>query len=62
MKELVPAPHFHYLLHPYSTCLVGCCNEEGGVRALDRAWPLLHIGGNLFTGTRDKTVEPQLPA
>ena len=29
MKELVPAPHFHYLLHPYSTCLMSCCNAEG---------------------------------
>ncbi len=36
--------------------------EEGGLRALDRARPLLHIGGNLFTSTRDETMEPRLPA
>ena len=36
--------------------------EEGGLRALDQAPPLLHIGDNLLTSTRDETVEPRLPA
>lgn len=36
--------------------------EEGGLRALNRARPLLHIGKSLFTSTRDEAVEPRLSA
>ncbi len=38
MKELVPAPHFHYLLHPYSTTLVTCCDKEGKPNIVAMAW------------------------
>ena len=38
MKERVPAPHFHYLLHPYSTSLVTCCDKEGKPNIVAMAW------------------------
>lgn len=39
MKELMPAPQFHHLLHPYSTCLVSCCNAEAEPGATSTSSP-----------------------
>jgi len=38
MKESSPAPHFHYLLHPYSTCMVTCCNPKAETNIIAIAW------------------------
>jgi len=38
MKEFESAPHFHYLLHPYSTTLVTCCDKEGKTNIVTMAW------------------------
>ena len=38
MKKVVPAAHFHYLLHPYGTCLVSCCDAEGRPNIIAIAW------------------------
>jgi flavin reductase (DIM6/NTAB) family NADH-FMN oxidoreductase RutF len=38
MKEFKSAPHFHYLLHPYSTTLVTCCDEAGRPNIVTMAW------------------------
>jgi len=38
MKELISAPSFHYLLHPYSTTLVTCCDKEGKTNIIAMAW------------------------
>jgi flavin reductase (DIM6/NTAB) family NADH-FMN oxidoreductase RutF len=38
MNELSPAPHFHYLLHPYSTTLVTCRDKEAKPNIAAMAW------------------------
>ncbi len=38
MKEFKSAPHFHYLLHPYSTTLVTCCDKGGKPNIVTMAW------------------------
>ena len=38
MNESVPAPSFHYLLHPYNTSLVTCCDTEGQSNIIAIAW------------------------
>ena len=45
MKGFIPAPHFHYLLHPYSTSLVTCCNAEGRPNIIAIAW-LIPLSGD----------------
>jgi flavin reductase (DIM6/NTAB) family NADH-FMN oxidoreductase RutF len=38
MIETVPVSNFHYLLHPYNTSLVTCCNAEGRANVITIAW------------------------
>lgn len=38
MIETVPTSNFHYLLHPYNTSLVTCCNNKGEVNIIAVAW------------------------
>ncbi len=38
MKEIEPLSSFHYLLHPYNTLLVTCCDKEGQANILAIAW------------------------
>jgi flavin reductase (DIM6/NTAB) family NADH-FMN oxidoreductase RutF len=45
MNELIPVIQFHYLLHPYNTFLVTCCNEQGKPNIITIAW-LVPISAN----------------
>jgi flavin reductase (DIM6/NTAB) family NADH-FMN oxidoreductase RutF len=38
VKESVPVHNFHYLLHPYNTSLVTCCDTEGRANIIAIAW------------------------
>jgi flavin reductase (DIM6/NTAB) family NADH-FMN oxidoreductase RutF len=38
MSEFVNASNFTYLLHPYNTSLVTCCDEEGKPNIITIAW------------------------
>jgi flavin reductase (DIM6/NTAB) family NADH-FMN oxidoreductase RutF len=38
MNESVSVSHFHYLLHPYNTSLVSCCDAEGRANIIAIAW------------------------
>ena len=38
MNESVPVDSFHYLLHPYSTSLVTCCDAKGRANIIAMAW------------------------
>lgn len=41
MNEPVPVSNFHYLLHPYNTSLVTCCDAEGQPNIIAIAWLIL---------------------
>jgi flavin reductase (DIM6/NTAB) family NADH-FMN oxidoreductase RutF len=38
LNESVPLSNFHYLLHPYNTSLVTCCDAEGQPNIIAIAW------------------------
>jgi flavin reductase (DIM6/NTAB) family NADH-FMN oxidoreductase RutF len=38
MNESVSVSRFHYLLHPYNTSLVTCCDAEGKANIIAIAW------------------------
>jgi flavin reductase (DIM6/NTAB) family NADH-FMN oxidoreductase RutF len=38
VNESVPVHSFHYLLHPYNTSLVTCCDAEGRANLIAIAW------------------------
>lgn len=38
MDEIVSPPSFHYLLHPYNTSLVTCCDADGRPNIITIAW------------------------
>jgi flavin reductase (DIM6/NTAB) family NADH-FMN oxidoreductase RutF len=38
MNESVPVQNYHYLLHPYNTSLVTCCDPEGRANIITIAW------------------------
>jgi flavin reductase (DIM6/NTAB) family NADH-FMN oxidoreductase RutF len=38
MKESVAVQNYHYLLHPYNTSLVTCCDAEGRANIIAIAW------------------------
>jgi flavin reductase (DIM6/NTAB) family NADH-FMN oxidoreductase RutF len=38
LNESVPLSNFHYLLHPYNTSLVTCCDAEGQSNIIAIAW------------------------
>ncbi|HEY45099.1 MAG TPA: flavin reductase family protein [Anaerolineae bacterium] len=38
MSEKQPVTTFHYLLHPYNTSLVTCCDAEGNPNIITIAW------------------------
>jgi flavin reductase (DIM6/NTAB) family NADH-FMN oxidoreductase RutF len=38
VNESVPVQNYHYLLHPYNTSLVTCCDPEGRANIIAIAW------------------------
>ncbi len=38
MTDKQPVKVFHYLLHPYNTSLVTCCDTEGNPNIITIAW------------------------
>ena len=38
MSDLIPVTSFHYLLHPYNTALVTCCDAQGNANIITIAW------------------------